>query len=147
MDKFWKYFLKNSEGCYKTKIVKICHSLIRYKICPNNGEFYKLYTTMSVRLNILLKDQIKFRTWCWNFCIQIFVQDILPQYLDIYAFICRLLLTDDQIDLFIVHLGGLTIDMFGGILLLFDKTRPIALFFLASFHFMNSTMFSIGNYY
>nr|XP_022319496.1 vitamin K-dependent gamma-carboxylase-like [Crassostrea virginica]XP_022319497.1 vitamin K-dependent gamma-carboxylase-like [Crassostrea virginica] len=56
----------------------------------------------------------------------------------------RLLLTDDQIDLFIVHLGGLTIDMFGGILLLFDKTRPIALFLLASFHFMNSTMFSIG---
>ena len=65
---------------------------------------------------------------------------------EVYAFICRLLLTDDQIDLFIVHLGGLTIDMFGGILLLFDKTRPIALFLLASFHFMNSTMFSIGNY-
>lgn len=56
----------------------------------------------------------------------------------------RLLLTDEQIDLFIVHIGGLTIDMFGGIFLLFDKTRPIAIFFLSSFHIMNSTMFSIG---
>ncbi|XP_062583429.1 vitamin K-dependent gamma-carboxylase-like [Saccostrea cucullata] len=56
----------------------------------------------------------------------------------------RLVLTDEQIDLFIVHIGGLTIDLSGGILLLFDRTRPLAIFFLSSFHLMNSTMFSIG---
>ena len=56
----------------------------------------------------------------------------------------RLLMTDDQIDLYIVHLGGLTLDMFAGFLLFFDKTRPLAFFFVGSFHFMNSQMFSIG---
>lgn len=56
----------------------------------------------------------------------------------------RLVLTDEQIDLFIVHICGLTVDMFGGVLLLFDRTRPIGILILSSFHIMNSTMFSIG---
>lgn len=56
----------------------------------------------------------------------------------------RLIMTDDQIDLYIVHLGGLILDMFAGFLLFFDKTRPLAFFFVGSFHFMNSQMFSIG---
>ncbi|XP_060082240.1 vitamin K-dependent gamma-carboxylase-like [Ylistrum balloti] len=56
----------------------------------------------------------------------------------------RLLLTDDQIDLYIVHIGGLTLDMFVGFFLFFDKTRPAAMFFGGSFHLMNSQMFNIG---
>lgn len=56
----------------------------------------------------------------------------------------RLILTDEQIDLYIVHLGGLTLDFTGGFLLFFDKTRPLAFFFIGLFHFMNSQMFSIG---
>lgn len=56
----------------------------------------------------------------------------------------RLLLTNEQIDLYIVHIGGLTLDMFVGFLLFLDKTRPAALFFAGSFHLMNSQMFHIG---
>lgn len=56
----------------------------------------------------------------------------------------RLILTDDQIDLYLVHLSGLTLDLTAGFLLFFDKTRPLAFFFVGSFHFMNSQMFSIG---
>ncbi|XP_033729386.1 vitamin K-dependent gamma-carboxylase-like, partial [Pecten maximus] len=56
----------------------------------------------------------------------------------------RLLLSDDQIDLYVVHIGGLLLDMFLGFFLFLDKTRPAALFFGSSFHFMNSQMFNIG---
>ncbi|OWF37824.1 vitamin K-dependent gamma-carboxylase-like [Mizuhopecten yessoensis] len=56
----------------------------------------------------------------------------------------RLFLTDDQIDLYIVHICGLMLDMFIGFFLFFDKTRPVALFFGSSFHFMNSQLFNIG---
>ncbi|XP_012934732.1 vitamin K-dependent gamma-carboxylase [Aplysia californica] len=56
----------------------------------------------------------------------------------------KLLLTDDQIDMYVVHLGGLTIDLFLGFLLFFDKTRPLGLLVSSSFHLMNSQIFSIG---
>ncbi|XP_072038823.1 vitamin K-dependent gamma-carboxylase-like [Amphiura filiformis] len=56
----------------------------------------------------------------------------------------KLLLTDDQIDLYIVHIGGLTLDLFSGFLMFFDKTRPFVFFFVGSFHTMNSQLFSIG---
>lgn len=56
----------------------------------------------------------------------------------------RLVLTDDQIDLHIVHHMGLLIDLAIGFLLFFDKTRPVAFVFGSSFHLMNSQMFSIG---
>ncbi|KAL5019128.1 hypothetical protein ScPMuIL_004850 [Solemya velum] len=55
-----------------------------------------------------------------------------------------LFLTNDQIDLFIVHGGGLVIDLFVGFVLFFDKTRPMGILMAASFHLMNSTMFQIG---
>ena len=48
------------------------------------------------------------------------------------------------IDVVIVHLGGFIIDLFGGWLLLFSKSRPFAILFLSKFHVMNATMFEIG---
>lgn len=56
----------------------------------------------------------------------------------------RLVLSQEQVSLYIVHLGGLSIDLVSGFLLLFDKTRPIAFVFLGMFHLMNSQLFSIG---
>ncbi|XP_071482923.1 vitamin K-dependent gamma-carboxylase-like [Diadema antillarum] len=56
----------------------------------------------------------------------------------------RLLLTDSQIDYFMVHLGGLALDLSAGFLLFFDATRPAGTFFTGSFHIMNSQLFSIG---
>ena len=56
----------------------------------------------------------------------------------------RLFLSDETIDLFLVHIGGLAFDLSEGFLLAFDKTRPIGIFFGAMFHGMNSQIFEIG---
>ena len=56
----------------------------------------------------------------------------------------RLFLSDEKIDLFLVHIGGLAFDLSEGFLLAFDKTRPIGILFGAMFHGMNSQMFEIG---
>ncbi|KAK7493351.1 hypothetical protein BaRGS_00015477 [Batillaria attramentaria] len=56
----------------------------------------------------------------------------------------RLVMTNDEVDYFVVHLGGLTIDLFIGFLFFFDKTRLLAFIFCSSFHLMNSQLFSIG---
>ena len=56
----------------------------------------------------------------------------------------RIFLDDQTIDLFLVHIGGLVFDLSEGFLLIFDKTRPIGIFFGAMFHGMNSQMFHIG---
>ncbi|KAH3863235.1 hypothetical protein DPMN_026215 [Dreissena polymorpha] len=56
----------------------------------------------------------------------------------------RLFLTDGQMSVFIIHLGGLFIDLFIGFLLFFDQTRKYAIFVGSSFHGMNSQLFSIG---
>jgi vitamin K-dependent gamma-carboxylase len=53
-------------------------------------------------------------------------------------------LTLDQITLFVVHHGGLIIDLFSGYLLFFDSTRIIGTLMTSSFHIMNSRMFNIG---
>ncbi|KAL3875763.1 hypothetical protein ACJMK2_033681, partial [Sinanodonta woodiana] len=53
----------------------------------------------------------------------------------------RLLLSEEQISQFIVHLGGVTIDLSMGFLLFFDKTRKIAFFFLTLFNMMNYQIF------
>ena len=58
----------------------------------------------------------------------------------------RTFLTEEQVSLFIVHLGGLIIDLSMGYLLFFDKTRPIAFLLGGSFHLMNSQLFSIGKF-
>jgi vitamin K-dependent gamma-carboxylase len=50
----------------------------------------------------------------------------------------------DQITVFIIHNGGLFIDLFVGWLLFFDKTRLIGTLISSSFHLMNSRMFNIG---
>lgn len=50
----------------------------------------------------------------------------------------------ETIDRWIVHRGGLAIDLFIGFLLYCAKTRPIAFVVGASFHFMNSQIFPIG---
>ena len=51
-----------------------------------------------------------------------------------------------MVDVLIVHLGGLTLDLLGGWMLLFSNTRSIAIVFLSKFHLMNATMFDIGMY-
>ena len=56
----------------------------------------------------------------------------------------RLFLSDETIDLFLVHICGLIFDLSEGFLLIFEKTRPIGIFFGAMFHGMNSQMFHIG---
>ncbi|XP_041347172.1 vitamin K-dependent gamma-carboxylase-like, partial [Gigantopelta aegis] len=56
----------------------------------------------------------------------------------------KFILTEDQIDMYIIHLGGLFIDLFLGFLLFFDKTRPLAFVMCSSFHLMNSQIFHIG---
>ena len=56
----------------------------------------------------------------------------------------RSFLSDKTIDLVLVHIGGLMFDLSEGFLLIFDKTRPIGIFFGAMFHGMNSQMFHIG---
>ncbi|KAK7493349.1 hypothetical protein BaRGS_00015475, partial [Batillaria attramentaria] len=55
----------------------------------------------------------------------------------------RLVMTTDEVDYFVVHLGGLTIDLFIGFLLFFDKTRLLAFIICSSFHLMNSQLFKI----
>ena len=61
-------------------------------------------------------------------------------------FMCfiRILLSEEAIEYFIVHLGGFLLDLTIGFWLLWPKSRPYAMLFCASFHFMNSQMFSIG---
>ncbi|PVD37474.1 hypothetical protein C0Q70_00064 [Pomacea canaliculata] len=56
----------------------------------------------------------------------------------------RFVLTSGQVDYFIVHLGGLTIDLVIGFLLFFNKTRLLGFLICSSFHLMNSQLFSIG---
>lgn len=46
--------------------------------------------------------------------------------------------------MFIVHGGGLFIDLFSGFMLFFDKTRLLGTIISSSFHIMNSRMFNIG---
>ena len=56
----------------------------------------------------------------------------------------RFFVSNEFIELYMVHICGLIFDLSEGFLLLFDKTRPIGLFFGAMFHLMNSQMFHIG---
>ncbi|KAF4523661.1 hypothetical protein B566_EDAN006031 [Ephemera danica] len=56
----------------------------------------------------------------------------------------RHFLTGEEIDYWIIHVGGFLLDLTIGFWLFFDKTRPIALLFCASFHVMNSQLFAIG---
>ena len=56
----------------------------------------------------------------------------------------KYLMSLEQIDLLIVHHGGLLYDLSVGFLLLFDYTRPVAIVLSLFFHGMNSQMFTIG---
>ncbi|EDO38994.1 predicted protein [Nematostella vectensis] len=56
----------------------------------------------------------------------------------------RAFLSDETIDLVLVHICGLCFDLFVGFFLLFDKTRPIGILFALAFNGMNSQMFHIG---
>nr|XP_045599854.1 vitamin K-dependent gamma-carboxylase-like [Procambarus clarkii] len=56
----------------------------------------------------------------------------------------RVFLTDDNIDFFVVHLGGFALDSSLGFLLFFDASRPVGLVLGAAFHLMNAQIFSIG---
>ena len=53
-------------------------------------------------------------------------------------------MTPEQVDIFVVHLGGLMIDLFVGFLLLHEKSRTPGLLVSSMFHIMNSQLFSIG---
>lgn len=56
----------------------------------------------------------------------------------------RIFLTEDAVEFFLIHWGGFLLDLTIGFWLLWPKSRPVALFFAASFHLMNSQIFSIG---
>lgn len=56
----------------------------------------------------------------------------------------KFILTPDQVDLFVVHYFGFVLDLTIGFFLFFDVTRPYAMLFGISFHFMNSQIFNIG---
>ncbi|XP_067935757.1 vitamin K-dependent gamma-carboxylase-like isoform X1 [Watersipora subatra] len=58
----------------------------------------------------------------------------------------RYVLTDEKIDRYIVHLGGLIIDLTSGFLLYLDSTRWLGTAMVTSFHAMNATMFEIGQF-
>ena len=58
----------------------------------------------------------------------------------------RLVLSESYVSLYVVHLGGLTLDLTLGFMLLLPPTRPLAFTLAASFHLMNSQLFSIGRY-
>ncbi len=57
---------------------------------------------------------------------------------------CRVFLSEENIEYYMVHLGGFVLDLTVGFWLLWPKSRPLALFFAASFHLMNSQLFTIG---
>ncbi|BFZ02576.1 hypothetical protein BsWGS_05615 [Bradybaena similaris] len=59
----------------------------------------------------------------------------------------KMFLTESQTDLYIVHLGGLVVDLWLGFLLFWNKTRMFALILSSIFHIMNSQLFSIGEYF
>uniref|UniRef100_A0A3P8UPS0 Gamma-glutamyl carboxylase n=1 Tax=Cynoglossus semilaevis TaxID=244447 RepID=A0A3P8UPS0_CYNSE len=56
----------------------------------------------------------------------------------------KMILPVELVSLFVVHGGGLILDLTAGYLLFFDVTRPYAMFFVSYFHCMNSQLFSIG---
>lgn len=56
----------------------------------------------------------------------------------------RILMTEEQIDYWVVHIFGFVLDLTVGFWMYFDKTRPAALIFLSLFHVMNSRLFTIG---
>ena len=61
-------------------------------------------------------------------------------------FVCRSFLSEETIEYYMVHLGGLILDLTVGFWLLWPKSRPLALFFATSFHVMNAQLFTIGIY-
>ncbi|XP_078285109.1 vitamin K-dependent gamma-carboxylase isoform X2 [Rhinoraja longicauda] len=56
----------------------------------------------------------------------------------------RLLLSEELVNLLVVHGGGLALDLTAGYLLFFNATRPFAITFVTYFHCMNSQLFNIG---
>lgn len=56
----------------------------------------------------------------------------------------KIFLSESNIEYYIVHLGGFLLDLTIGFWLIWSKSRPYAMFFGASFHLMNSQLFSIG---
>jgi len=56
----------------------------------------------------------------------------------------RLLLSGDQVDLWVVHRGGFIIDLLAGFVLSCRSTRVVGAVLVTAFHLMNSCMFDIG---
>ena len=56
----------------------------------------------------------------------------------------RLVLSGDQVDLWVVHRGGFIIDLLAGFALSCQSTRLIGAVIITTFHLMNSFMFAIG---
>ena len=56
-------------------------------------------------------------------------------------------MTAEQVAWILVHICGFLFDLLIGFGLFFDRSRPIAIVFCASFHLMNSQLFSIGKYF
>ncbi|KAK3909923.1 Vitamin K-dependent gamma-carboxylase [Frankliniella fusca] len=56
----------------------------------------------------------------------------------------KLVLSPEQVDYWIVHVTGFTLDLTIGFWMYLDATRPVAFIFCAMFHLMNSRLFMIG---
>ncbi|XP_034255208.1 vitamin K-dependent gamma-carboxylase isoform X2 [Thrips palmi] len=56
----------------------------------------------------------------------------------------KLVLSPEQVDFWIVHIVGFTLDLTIGFWMWLDATRPVAFIFCAMFHLMNSRLFMIG---
>ncbi|KAJ1522865.1 hypothetical protein ONE63_002010 [Megalurothrips usitatus] len=56
----------------------------------------------------------------------------------------KLVLSPEQVDYWIVHVTGFTLDLTIGFWMFLDATRPVAFIFCAMFHLMNSRLFMIG---
>jgi len=56
----------------------------------------------------------------------------------------KLFLSEELVDLVVVHWCGLIMDLTVGFLLFFDQSRPLGMMMAVSFHAMNSQLFSIG---
>jgi len=56
----------------------------------------------------------------------------------------RLVLSGDQVDLWVVHRGGFIIDLLAGFALSCQSTRLVGAIITTMFHVMNSFIFAIG---
>lgn len=61
-----------------------------------------------------------------------------------FIFAYRFVLTEDQVELYIVHWGGFLLDLTVGFVMITATVRPLGVLLCVLFNAMNSRMFAIG---